>query len=222
MRTVTNEAQEKEIANRLGITKPNKPKEVAEFLARWEVYKETVSEFRADRLNSWGKFDLIEANAQAISKIRLSLNSIEAQAQTLEAMGETTRLAVTAYEQAQLDYERKIEAEADRPRREFESARGKFIEMLEKEERSLKYRKTRLENKAWSMPRDTAERLNLEEQARGAYDRLTVVQYLKQEARYMNEGEITQFTEEALIAHIDANSWQAKEILGKLANLANA
>ena len=222
MRAVTNEAQEKEIANRLGITKPNKPKEVAEFLARWEVYKETVSEFRADRLNSWGKFDLIETNAQAISKIRLSLDSIEAQAQTLGAMGETTRLAVTAYEQAQLDYERKIEAEADRPRREFESARAKFIEMLEKEERSLKYRKTRLENKAWAMPRDTAERLNLEEQARGAYDRLTVVQYLKQEARYMNEGEITQFTEEALIAHIDANSWQAKEILDKLANLANA
>lgn len=220
MRITTEE--QKQIADRLGITKPNKPKEVAEFLTRWETYKETVSEFRADRLSSWGKFEIIEQNAEAIAKIRLSLNTIEAQAQALEALGETTRLAVVAYEQAQNEYERKIEAEADRPRREFEGARARFVEMLEKEERSLKYRKTRLDNKAWAMPRDTAERLNLEEQAKEAFDRLTTVQYLKQEARHMDMNKDAQFTEEALIAHIEANSWQAQEILSRLANLANA
>ncbi len=222
MRTVTNEAQEKEIADRLGITKPNKPKEVAEFLTRWEVYKQVVSEFRAERLDSWGGFNILEQNAIAIKTTRRNLDVIEAQAQALETFGETIRLAVTAYEQSEREYYKAIEAEAERPRREFEKAKSNFIAVLEKEQRSLKHRITRADNKAWQLPRDTAERLNLETQSKEMATRLNLVGYLITEARYISQKDGVPFSEEALLDHIKENSYQSEAILQQFATLVNA
>jgi hypothetical protein len=214
------ETKKQEIADRLGLTKPNKPKEVAEFQQRFEIYKDLVTEFRADRLTSWGNWDIVAKNTEAIDSIKRNLNVIEENAKILNNFGETIRLAVVAYEQAELKYERAIQTEAERPRQEFETARANFIEILEKEERSLKVRSTRANNKAWALPRESAERLNLEEQAKEMFDRLALVQWLVSEARYIKHEDGLIFTEQALLDHITANSYRADEILKALGQTA--
>jgi len=217
MRAVTNEAQELEIANRLGITKPNKPKEVAEFLIRWNVYKEVVGEFRSERLDSWGGFDIIAKNAIAVKTTRRNLDVIEAQEKALEAFGETVRLAVTAYEQAEHEYYKAIEAEAERPRREFEKAKNNFIAVLEKEQRSLKYRMSRSKH-SWNAPADSPETIQYNEWD----NRSTLISYILQEARYMSQKDGVEFSEQAVLDYIKENSYQSEAILERFATLVNA
>lgn len=211
--------QEQEIANRLGITKPSKPKEVAEFLDRWNVYKQSVSEFRADRLDSWGNFEIIEQNAKAIESIRTNLKSIEAQGEYITNLGELTRLAVVAYEKSARDYKQAITDELERPRRVFEKAKSDFKAKLDKEARSLKYKATRTRNKSYDYPHESNERNDLLAQANEADKRLAIVEYLSAEVGYMSYSDGQVFTEEAVWQEVQRNEYSVNRFISNLAQI---
>ena len=214
--------RELELATCLGIIKPSKPKEVAEFQAKQDEYKTAVSDFRADRLTSWGGYGYQRAcNTRAIESIRQALDDIEAKANALDALGETTRLAVEAFEQSEVDYYNAIQAEQERPEREFENARNRFISDLKKEQRSLKHKATRTRNKSYEFAHDSQERKSLQDQALDYDSRATIVDYLISEAGYLRPQDDTPFTEQAILERLeDENSWISEGIFRELEEMA--
>lgn len=204
--------QQQAIANRLGITAPEQPKEVTEYLTAWDTYEEAVSDFQAQRLSTWERTgERIKANAEAILKMRSDLKNIWQLGEAVEAFSQTTKLASKAWEQAQREYLTAIEAEAERPRREFDRAKREFTEALEKEQRSLKYRMSRF--RGWDTP------------ARAEYDawsaRYDLLSYLITEARYIDATpEAPIFTEEAILERVLENEYRVSNVLANLALVA--
>lgn len=209
-----NEQQTKAIADRLGITEPKQPQEVADYLTAWETYAEAVDGYQTQRLSTWNRNgEQIKTNTQAIYKMRADLQNIYQLGEAVEAFSETTKLATKAWSQAQHEYEKAIETEALRPEREFEQAKRNFVEALEKEARSLKYRMSRSKHN-WGAPADDPAVIAYNEWN----DRSNLITYLLQEARYMSAtDEHPIFTEEAVLAQVLENTYRVNETLALLA-----
>lgn len=208
------EEQQQVIADRLGITKPEQPQEVAEYLSAWDNYEEAISNYQTERLSTWDKTpERIRANAEAISKMRNDLKHIWQLGETIETFTQTTKLATKAWSDAQRSYIQAIETEAERPQREFERAKRTFIEALEKEQRSLKYRMSRF--RGWNTP--------AEEEYKAWSARYDLLSYLISEARYIDATpEAPIFTEEAILERVLENEYRVSNVLANLALVAEA
>lgn len=211
----TTPEQEQEIANRLGITEPKQPQEVADYLEAWDNYEEAISNFHAERLSTWSKTsEQIKANSEAIGKNISQLTNIHTLGEAIEAFSETTKLASKAWSQAQTEFEKAIQAEADRPEREFERARNSFIQSCEKEQRSLKYRMSRSKH-SWNVE---SPELTAYQENSARYDLLG---YLISEARYISRtAEQQEFSEEAIFAKVLENQYRVDDVIAKLATIA--
>jgi hypothetical protein len=209
-----NEQQTKAIADRLGITSPEQPQEVADYLTAWETYAKAVEGYQTQRLSAWQKnSEQIKTNAVAIDKMRTDLKNIYQLGEAVEAFSETTKLATKAWSQAQHEYETAIESEALRPEREFERAKNNFVQALEKEARSLKYKMSRSKHN-WRTPDDDPAVIAYNEWN----DRSSLISYLVQEARYMSAtDEHPIFSEEAVLAQVLENTYRVDETLALLA-----
>lgn len=209
--------QQQAIANRLGITAPEQPQEVTEYLTAWDTYEEAVSEYEAQRLSTWERTsERIKANAEAIFKMRSDLKNIWQLGEAVEAFSQTTKLASKAWQQAQREYLTAIEAEAERPQREFDRARREFTEALEKEQRSLKYKMSRSRD-SWNLPADSPEVIQRNEWS-ARYD---LISYLVQEARYVEATPDTPiFSEEAIALRVLENQYRVSDVLAKLSLVA--
>jgi hypothetical protein len=214
-----NETLEQEIATRLGITRPNCPKDVAEYMADTEAYTSALSDYTAPRMG-W-RMTTDQAKAQ-IEETRLSLTNLESIISKLESHSETTALAFQAYYRALGIYEQAIETERSRPRNEFEIAKRLFVETLEKERRSLKRKTTVNQNKRWETKADSEERKAIEQTIAEQSERLETIGYLIQETNYIsyNEEEPTVFTEQTLWDNLGANEYKMEQILNTLATFA--
>ena len=210
---LTDEQQEA-IANRLGITSPEQPQEVTDYLTAWDTYETAVSDYQAQRLSTWERTgERLEANAEAIRKMHRDLKNIYQLGEAVEAFSQTTKLASKAWSEAQREFDKAIEAEAERPKREFERAKYAFTQALEKEQRSLKYRMSRF--KGWDTP------------ARAEYDawnaRYELLTYLISEARYIDATpETPEFSEEAIFQRILENEYRVSNVLANLAIVSEA
>jgi len=209
-----NEEQTQEIADRLGITEPQQPQEVADFLTAWDTYAQAVNNYQTQRLSTWQKNgEQIKANAIAIFKMREDLINIFALGEAVEAFSETTKLATKAWSQAQHEYEKALETEHERPQREFERAKNNFVQALEKEQRSLKYRMSRSKHN-WNAPADDPALVTYNEWN----DRSNLITYLLQEARYMSATDDQPiFSEASVMAKALENTYRVNDILDLLA-----
>lgn len=209
-----NEQQQQTIADRLGITAPEQPQEVADYLTAWATYAEAVDNYQTQRLSTWEKKgENIKANAIAINKMKTDLEVIYQLGKAVEAFSETTKLATKAWSQAQHEYEKALETEHERPQREFERAKNNFVQALEKEARSLKYRMSRSKHN-WNAPADDPAVVAYNEWN----DRNNLISYLLQEARYMSAtDEHPIFSEEAVLAQVLENTYRVDETLALLA-----
>jgi glutathionylspermidine synthase len=192
------EQLEKEIATRLNLTKPVCPPDVAEYQTDGEIFRDAVSDYKRPEF-SW-RATTQEAKA-TIAQARKNLDTLEQIADKAESHSETVALAYVAYSQAIRDYWAKIEREESKPRDAFKQARDEFVLSMEKEIRSLK----RKENKeSW----DTPERQAIS-------DRLRLVQYMREEARFMeyNAETAPAFTELVLWEQIEQATYKANAFL---------
>lgn len=205
----TTPEQELAIANRLGITRPEQPQEVADYLTAWDNYAEAVDNYKAQRLSTWSQTpEQIRANAEAILQMRNDLKHIWQLGEIIEAFSQTTKLATKAWQDTEQGYLQAVEAEIERPKREFEKAKYAFIQALEKEQRSLKYKTSRF--RGWDTPAE------YDYQAWTA--RYELLGYLVNEARYIEATpEAPIFTEEAILAKVLENTYWADTVITKLA-----
>ena len=218
MRNLTEE-QIKEIANRLGISEPIQPKEVADYLNLWERYEEAVNEYSQPRLNTWGR------KVENVVGTLASLESATEQGQNITALGNelirlegsTASLASKAWGEQYTTFTRAIENEHERPQREFDEAQREFVASLEKEIRSLKNRITRAQNKVWYSEAGSVEKAQLKSEIDEMSNRQTQAEYLAQEARYVYlTPETPIFTEEAVISEVLSNEYKVNAILEQL------
>lgn len=164
-----NETQEKEIAQRLGITKPICPPDVAAFLADTENFRNGLDNYQRPNF-SW-RATTQEARA-TIAEARASLTALEELADKADNHSDTVALATTAYQEQLRNYWNAIETEENRPRRAFDKAKDEFVALISKEKRSL----TRKINKAdWQS-----------EELPQLRERLWLVETMLDEATYMN------------------------------------
>jgi len=219
MRNIT-ETQEQEIATRLGITRPNCPKDVAEYMADSEAYTNAISDYTAPR---FGWRATTEETRATIEATRLSLTDLESVISRLEAQSETTALAFREWYRANGIYEQAIETERQRPRNEFESSKRVFVETLEKERRSLKRKISINSQKRWEAKAESEERKAIEHTIAEQTERQETINYLIQEANYVfyNEEQPTTFTEQAVWDSLRDNEDKMEQILNTLTKLAS-
>jgi hypothetical protein len=218
MRNLTEE-QTKKIANRLGISEPTQPKEVADYLNLWERYEEAVNEYSQPRLNAWERKieNVIGTLASLETATEQNENITALGGELIELEGSTASLASKAWRERYTNFARAIENEHERPQREFDEAKREFVASLEKETRSLKNRITRGQNKAWELEAGSAERAQLENEITEMSNRQTQAEYLAQEARYVYlTPETPIFTEEAVISEVLSNEYRVSAILDQL------
>jgi len=204
-----NETLEQEIATRLGITRPNCPKDVAEYIADLEAFSEAVS--RYERPNFSWRATTEEARA-TIAEARKSLTTLEQYADKVDSHSDTIALATTAYYDLNRKYWDTIENEAQKPKNAFDKARSEFITEMDREARSLKRKENKLE---WG----TDERNQVSE-------RLELVRYMAEQARYLDYNAETSpvFTEQVLWEQISKAEYRANSFLrwiAKSQELAN-
>ena len=201
----TTPEQTKEIATRLGLTEPVAPKMVAEYLDYWEAHNKAVSDYERPRLNGYyykDKFSQLDGNLAEVTKGIEVLEKLKAQMEYLNRhRGEMVALATVTYENQVEEFWKAIRAEAERPRREFETAKATFIGNLEKEIRSLKSRITRANKRRFENPTGAtgaATQLDIAQMC----DRQSVAEWLLDEASRMHYdiNEMPDFTEEAIFA----------------------
>lgn len=193
------EQLEKEIATRLNLTKPICPTDVAEFIADGEQLADALDGYHPERPSHW-RAKPAEVMATVL-ETRRQLDILETLALKVENTSETVKLATVAYQQALRDYWDKIEREENKPRNTFKVARDEFVSAMEKEIRSLK----RKENKeSWGTP---------ERQA--ISDRLELVQYLREEARYLDYNPETtpEFNEQVIWLKVAQAQYKADKFL---------
>lgn len=193
-----NEQLEKEIATRLNLTKPICPTDVAEFIADGEQLADALDGYHPERPSHW-RAKPAEVMATVL-ETRRQLDILETLALKVENTSETVKLATIAYQQSVRDYWDKIEREESKPRNAFKVARDEFVSAMEKEIRSLK----RKENKeSWGTP---------ERQA--ISDRLELVQYLREEAKYLEYNpETPEFSEQVLWLKVAQAQYKADKFL---------
>lgn len=164
-----NEQLEKEIATRLGLTKPVAPADVSAYIADGELWNEAVSNYNPPR-PSWRASK--EQVRGVITDTRQMLADLEALTDKLDSYGETIALATTAHLQALADYWKAIDREESKPRDTFKNARDEFVSAMEKEKRSLKRKQNKTD---WQT-----------EEYKEISARLELVEYLASEARYLD------------------------------------
>lgn len=209
------EEQQKAIANRLGITSPEQPNEVADYLTAWDAYKQAVNGYQQERISVWNnKPEEIQSNALAIEANKRALDEILALGVTLQGFSVTTQLATKAWNEARHEYERAIEKEHERPEREFRQAKDGFIASLEKEQRSLKTRITRAENKRWQLSNDDPEKMALSKLGAEMTERLEVVRYILEEAQFTYQSEeVPTFSEDAILLSVAQNGYKVERLV---------
>ena len=197
-----NETLENEIATRLGLTKPICPPDVAAYVADGEAFREALDRYERPSF-SW-RATTDEARA-TIAQARKNLDTLEELANKADSHSETVILATKAYQQASQEYGETIQAELYKPRKRFETARDEFVAAMEKEKRSLK-RKQSKGNWTSEQYKETSERLNL-------------VEYMADQARYMNYNPETspEFTEAVLWQQIAQAEYRASSFLAYVA-----
>lgn len=204
-----NEQTEKEIATRLGLTKPKAPADVSAYIKDGEEFRDALDKYERPSF-SW-RASKEEAKA-TIYKARKDLTILEELIDKLENHSETVILATTAYYQANQDYWNAIEREESKPRNAFKVAKDEFVSLMEKEKRSLK----RKQNKSdWQT-----------EEYREITTRLELVEYMASEARYLDYDPETAptFSEQVLWLQIAKADYRANAFLAfvsKSQELAN-
>jgi len=205
-----NETQEQEIAQRLGITKPICPPDVAAFFADREEFQNGLDRYERPSFSSWRA--TTEEVRATIDNARKNLNNLEALANKLESHSDTVALAGIAYQEQLRNYWTAIETEESKPRRAFDKAREEFVAEMNREKRSL----NRKINKAhW----DSEELLQLRE-------RLWLVSTMLDEAMYLDYDATTRpaFTELVLweaIAESESRANLFLEFVSETKTIAN-
>lgn len=208
-----NETQEKEIATRLGLTKPICPKDVADYVADQEAFREAVSNY--ERPNFSWRATTQEARA-TIEQARTNLTKLEELADKADNHSDTVALATTAFQDQTRKYWNAIETEANRPRLAFDKERDEFVASMDKEKRSLKRKQSKVESTiGWQT-----------EEYKEITERLSLVGYMAEQARYLNYDPDTcpAFTELVLWEQIAKSEDRANrflEFVSKVSLLAN-
>jgi DNA polymerase III delta prime subunit len=210
MRYGITEQQEQQARERLGITRPNKPKEVAEYLADYEAYNAQVNNNPQIALRH---YCTITQNRQHAQTLTDWLEKVEALACKVESYGETIALAVEAYTRAEKTYWDAIQAEVQRPRNEFLEAQRQYRDALEKETRSLKYKITRRRKEAFKLPQDSAERLRLLTEVEEFDNRITQIDFLFWVAGAVDFSEHPTFNDEAMMKTVKENEYRVNRFL---------
>jgi hypothetical protein len=193
-----NETLENEIATRLNLIKPICPPDVAAYVADGEAFREALDRYERPSF-SW-RATTDEARA-TIAQARKNLDKLEELADKADSHSETVILATKAFWADSQQYNETLQAELYKPRKRFETARDEFVAAMEKEKRSLK----RKQNKGdWTS-----------EEYRATSARLELVEYMIDQARYMNYNPETSpdFTEAALWEQIAQAEYRASSFL---------
>ena len=216
--------QAQDIATRLGLTEPLAPKAVAEYLELWATHEKTVYDYDRPRLSGYyssaKKFETLDDNLNAVNAGIEALQTLKAQMEHLNHhKGEIVALATHSYENELRTYWQAINTEAERPRKEFETAKDAFVFGLSKERTSLKSRITRATNRLYDNPTDgdkTQAKLEIAQMR----DRLEVADWLLTEASgvYYHNDTTPEFTEEAIFARAESNAYYYEGVFTRFQN----
>jgi hypothetical protein len=194
------EETEKAIATRLGISKPAIPAEILKHREQTATFIKACDDYNAPRLNEWRA-----TPAENYGRILTAIKTLEDLAGLYVPTDEIIALASQALWKSEQEYARQIEAEADRPRREFETAKNEFKAAIEKELRSIKYRTTRLQNtEKWWIENYKGKTA----QAEVLTARKDLLEFLLDTVRYVSfdPNTCTVFTEEVILAEALADN----------------
>ncbi len=217
MRNITPE-QETDIANRLGLTEPKCPKEVAEYMADLEKFESVKQQVRTDQLSSW---DNAEKALIHLNETRAELDRVEQAIEKLNSHSELVKLAYTTYGEQVSAYNQAIRAEAEKPRKAFQDQQSALVASLAKESRSLNYRISRLDTKRWNSE-DTQEKEAIVLEQDSLKARLSVVDYLKDQITYLSYSpELPELTEQLIWEHLEQNTWLVSGFIENLSKVVD-
>ena len=216
--------QAQEIATRLGLTEPLAPKAVADYLELWATHEKTVNDYDRPRLSGYyyraEKFETLEGNLNAVNAGIEALETLKAQMEHLSRhKGEIVALATHSYENELRTYWQAINTEAERPRKEFETAKDAFVFGLSKERTNLKSRITRATNRLYDNPTD-GDKAQAKLEIAQMRDRLEVADWLLTEASgvYYDKDTTPEFTEEAIFARAASNAYYYEGVFTRFQN----
>lgn len=179
-----NETQEKEISQRLGITKPICPPDVAAFLADTENLRNGIDAYVRPSFSSWRT--TTEETLASIAQAKANLTALEELADKVESHSDTVKLATTAYQEQLRTYWNAVETEENRPRRAFQKARDEFVVEMGREKRSLKRKQSKAYNEIYEHNNGTPERTEAQTRYNEITERLSLVEFMEDEARYLD------------------------------------
>lgn len=207
--------QELEIANRLGITKPEAPQEVADYYQLLKQYETMKDDLRLDgigwRATPSEALEILDGNHRQITALTAVIGKI------LDTP-ETIKLAFTAYQDKLNKYEIAIRTEQERPEKEFLNARDNYRETLNKEIHATKNKLTRLtkdrdkqeyQSETWKALNGTIATLSA---------RLDLISLLEMEAAYLGYKDGLEFSPELVASKLDKTRENIKRALEALNN----
>jgi biopolymer transport protein ExbB/TolQ len=187
------------------IVKPVATAEVEKFLGLWEKYNALVLNHRWSSLERYGRdyIALIEMNDAIAEDVVNSLNPILELGEAMKLLGDDVAKAATEYQSLLYHYNRAVQDEAEKPRRDWEQARDEMIATFKKEERSLSIKLGKLGNKRWTGTE--VEKAYIEEQYKLLNARKQIVELTLSDLQYMrySEHEGTEFTMELVAEAVE-------------------